>query len=89
MTAKLHECEAGLKPRAFKIHFTTQTSYIRQKPTNHDPPLLYHLEHDPEERIDIAADHPEVVKELTALAEAHKESIEPVEDQLAKRIDGE
>ena len=70
----------------FKIHFTTYTSYVKQKPVPHDPPLLYHLEHDPSERFDIAAKHPGVVAELTALAEAHRQSVVPVEDQLAKRI---
>lgn len=70
----------------FKIHFTTYTSYRKQKPVTHDPPLLFHLEHDPSERFDVAARHPEAVAELKALAEAHRQSVEPVEDQLAKRI---
>jgi arylsulfatase A-like enzyme len=70
----------------FKIHFTTYTSYVKQKPVPHDPPLLYHLEHDPSERFNIAAKHPDEVAELKAVAEAHRKSVEPVEDQLAKRI---
>lgn len=70
----------------FKIHFTTYTSYVKQKPVPQDPPLLYHLEHDPSERFDIAAKHPKIVAELTALAEAHRASVEPVEDQLGKHL---
>ena len=30
-----------------KLHFTTKTEYAGQKPTQHDPPLLFHLEEDP------------------------------------------
>jgi molybdopterin-guanine dinucleotide biosynthesis protein A len=70
----------------FKIHFTTYTSYVKQKPVPQNPPLLYHLDHDPSERFNIAAKHSEIVAELKSLAEAHRKSIEPVEDQLAKRI---
>lgn len=69
----------------FKIHFTTFTSYRKQKPVPHDPPLLFHLGEDPSERFDIAAKHPDVIAELTALAEAHRQSVEPVADQLAER----
>lgn len=69
----------------FKIHFTTFTSYRKQKPVPHDPPLLYHLGDDPSERFDIAAKHPEKIAELKALAEAHRGSVEPVADQLAER----
>lgn len=70
----------------FKIHFTTLTSYVKQKPVPQDPPLLYHLEHDPSERFDVAAKHPDIVEELTGLAEGHRASVDPVEDQLSKRI---
>jgi arylsulfatase A-like enzyme len=69
----------------FKIHFTTFTSYRKQKPVPHDPPLLYHLGDDPSERFDIAAKHPEKIADLKALAEAHRRSVEPVADQLAER----
>lgn len=72
----------------YKAHFTTYTSYVKQQPVPHDPPLLYHLDHDPSERFNISAKHPGIVKEVKALAEAHRESVEPVEDQLAKRIGG-
>jgi len=73
----------------FKAHFTTYTSYVKQKPFPRDPPLLYHLGEDPSERFDIAAKHPDIVAELKSLAESHRKSIVPVEDQLAKVIGGE
>ena len=43
---------------AFKAHFRTQAGYTEPRPTRHDPPLLFHLEHDPGERYDVAAEPP-------------------------------
>lgn len=71
----------------FKAHFKTKTSYVGQRnPVIHDPPLLYHLEHDPSEKHNIAAQHPDVVAQLTKLKQSHEASIEPVESRLLKRI---
>ncbi len=69
----------------FKAHFTTQSGY-GDKPLKHDPPALYHLEHDPSEKYDIAKDHPGVVAELTKLAEDHKKAMVPGKPQLVERI---
>ncbi|WP_152052995.1 sulfatase family protein [Tautonia marina] len=71
----------------YKAHFITQEPYGRD--TNrieHDPPLLFHLEHDPSERFDVSADHPEVLATIQALADAHRASVEPVPNQLEARI---
>jgi uncharacterized sulfatase len=76
----------AVRKGSYKAHFTTYTSYVKQQPVPQDPPLLYHLDHDPSERFNISAKHPGIVQEIEALAEAHQMSIEPVEDQLAKRI---
>lgn len=73
----------------YKAHFTTYTSYAGQKPVPRDPPLLYHLEHDPSERFDIATQHPGTIGELRELADRHRASIAPVEDQLIKVIRNE
>ena len=71
----------------YKAHFKTKTSYIGQnQPELHDPPLLFHLGHDPGEQWNVAAENLDVVKELTALAEEHRNGIEPVESQLVGRI---
>lgn len=70
----------------FKAHFTTQAGY-GDKPHAHDPPLLYHLEHDPSEKYNVAEDHPDVVSELTKLAEEHKKAMVPGKQQLEKRIE--
>lgn len=70
----------------FKAHFQTKTSYVGQKEAKqHEPPLLYHLGNDPSEKYDIAPQHSEVITEIRKLAETHRASIEPVENQLEKR----
>lgn len=67
----------------YKVHWKTKTSYAGQKSAEeHDPPLLYNLSHDPSEKHNIAADHPEIIAELEAIAKAHTESVEPVTNQL-------
>ena len=48
----------------FKAHFITQSGYGPDKPVKHDPPLLYHLGHDPSERIDVSGAHPDVLVDI-------------------------
>jgi arylsulfatase A len=80
--SKLYAARSG----AFKAHFITQSEYGGEPAVKHDPPLLYNLDHDPSEKYNVAATHPEVVAEIRRLAEAHVKSIPPVESQLDKRI---
>jgi arylsulfatase A len=69
----------------WKVHFITQGCYgLGPKRTEHKQLLLYNVEYDPGEKYDLAAEHPEIIEQLTALAAEHRASIEPVEDQLAK-----
>lgn len=71
----------------FKAHFKTKTSYVGQKDAKvHEPPLLYHLGHDPSEKFDIAPQHAGIIAEIKDLAKEHSASIEPVESHLEKRI---
>ena len=70
----------------FKAHFITRSEYGGEEAVRRDPPLLYHLEHDPSEKFDIAEEHPEVIAEILAYVEAHKATVESVPDQLAIRI---
>jgi len=73
---------------AWKVHFITQT-YIRgDKPREHDPPLLFQLEHDPSERYNVASDHPEILSKIMKVVEAHQATIKPVENQLEIPLPG-
>lgn len=70
----------------WKAHFITQGCYgVGEPREEHETPKLYHLEHDPSEQYDVAALHPEVIAQLRRLAETHRQSIEPVENQLNDR----
>ena len=79
------ECYA-VRSGAFKAHFQTKTSYVGQKQAEvHDPPLLYHLGHDPGEEYNVAAHHADVIERLRGLKKKHEESVEAVENQLIRR----
>lgn len=98
LTAVLTEQSAGPRQEMFyyhgtrvfavrsgpwKAHFLTKTSYIGQKAAKvHDPPLLFHLGHDPSEKYDVAKDHPDIVRRMTDLKQQHEATIEPVVNQL-------
>jgi len=69
----------------YKAHFITKTAYGRDDEMQHDPPLLYHLEHDPSELYNIADQHPGVIEDIRAEITKHQQSLEPVENQLQKR----
>lgn len=71
----------------YKAHFKTKTSYVGQKEAKvHDPPLLFHIEHDPSEKYNIASDHPDILEQMKKLKAKHEMSIQPVDNQLIKRI---
>ncbi len=70
----------------WKAHFRTQSGYEDNR-TRHDPPLLYHLEHDPRETFNKAEERPEVIEEIRALLKRHRETLDPREDQLADRFE--
>ena len=70
----------------FKAHFVTRSGYGNEKPQEHDPPLLFHLGHDPGEKFNVAADHPQVVAEIRKLADTHRAELKPGEPQLGKLI---
>jgi len=66
----------------YKMFFFTQPNYRNRRGIKHDPPLLYHLDHDPSERHNVAKKHPEVIDNLRKIAERHKKGIKPVPSQL-------
>ncbi len=71
----------------YKAHFFTRSGYGKDKEARHDPPLLYHLGHDPSEKYDVAKDHPEVIAGIQKEVALHLANLVPGEDQLAKRIE--
>jgi arylsulfatase A-like enzyme len=71
---------------AFKAHFITQSEYGGEAAITHAPPELYNLDHDPSEKWNVAAKHPEVIAEIRRIAEAHKQAIPPVQNHLDARI---
>ena len=72
----------AVRKGAWKIHFITQSSYGEDEPVAHDPPALYQLDHDPSERFDVAADHPDVIAELVEAANRHRRALTPAPSQL-------
>lgn len=70
----------------YKAHFYTRSAYGGDPEQKHDPPLLFHLEHDPGERFDIARDHPEVIAQIRRIVAEHQASLVPVPNQLEKVI---
>ena len=71
---------------AFKAHFITKSEYGSDSEIAHDTPELYNLDHDPSEKWNVAAKHPEVIAEIRRIAEAHKQAIPPVKNYLDQRI---
>jgi arylsulfatase A len=66
----------------FKAHFITHDGYSKDPPRPHDPPLLFHLAHDPSERFDVAPQHPGVVAEIKRLADEHGRKMTPGKPQF-------
>jgi arylsulfatase A len=72
----------------WKAHFITEGSYGQgEKKTRHDPPLLYHLEHDPSEKYNVAEKHPDVVQRLQQLAGKQAAEVKPAPSRYKKRLD--
>ena len=66
----------------WKLHLKTVNPGDQRKPEVHDPPLLFHLTADPSERINVAAQHPEVVRQLREEIAAHHRDVKPGKPQL-------
>ena len=68
----------------WKAHYFTQTSYRKDSQTRvtHDPPLLYHLGHDPGEQYNINEAHPEIIARIDALVAEHRQHLDPPPSQL-------
>ena len=70
----------------YKAHFKTKTSYVGQKEAEvHEPPLLYHLGHDPSEEYDVSEQHSDLIDSFKKIKSEHEASIVAVENQLEKK----
>lgn len=70
----------------WKAHLVTRGAYGRGEPRQeHAPPKLYHLDVDPGEQFDVAAQHPEVAAAIAGAARAHREGITLPKPLLAVR----
>lgn len=67
----------AIRKGPYKAHFTTFAGYGQEQPEKHDPPLLFHLPHDPGERFNIAAEHPEVIADIRQELEKHRAALVP------------
>lgn len=70
----------------YKAHFITQGAYgINGERIDHDTPQLYNLSHDPSEKYEIGAGHPEVIEQIQAMVNEHKSKMVMGKDQLEAR----
>ena len=71
----------------FKAHFYTEWEYTKNNDfREHDPPLLFHLEHDPSEKHNVADKYPDVIEDIRREVDRHNKELVKGEDQLVKRI---
>jgi arylsulfatase A len=80
--AKLFAVRKG----AYKAHFFTQPAYGSKTVTPQEPPLLFNVENDPGETVNISATHADVLADLAAEAKKHWASVAPGENQMIKII---
>ena len=73
----------AVRKGSWKLHYITQSAYVGDSPVIQDPPALYHLDHDPSERFNVAADHPEVVSEIESMVAEHRDALVMAPTQLS------
>jgi arylsulfatase A len=70
----------------FKAHLITQSAYGSDAPVAHEPPLLFHLGHDPSERFNVATNHSDVLADIAKEIERHRATVTPVKSQLEATV---
>ena len=66
----------------WKMHYITQSAYVGDTPITHETPRLFHLDHDPSERFDVADQFPEVIEAIESLVADHRKEAVFVPSQL-------
>ena len=72
----------AIRKGPWKMHYKTLTPYVGEQALEHDPPLLYHLEHDPSEQMNLAEKNPEIIEQLDSLATIHLSEVDKVPSRL-------
>ena len=77
----------GVRHRAFKLHLAVAAGSgaggAAPIPAPANPTWeLYNLDEDPSEKFNLADKHPDIVRDLTAMMEAHQKTVEPFENQI-------
>jgi arylsulfatase A len=78
---------AGVRHRGFKLHMAMAAGSGAIGAAGISVPAnpaweLYNLDEDPSEKFNLAGKYPEVIRELTAMMEAHQRTVEPFENQI-------
>lgn len=77
----------AVRQGAWKAHFVSQGAYGQfGERVDHETPELYNLDHDPSEKYNVAASHPDIVERLRAVAADHLAGITPYPSRLEARI---
>ncbi len=76
----------ALRYKDFKAHYITEGAYgdFGGKEI-HDPPLLYNISEDPAESINIADQHPQIIKKMDSIICVHKADLTKGPDRLAEK----
>ncbi|MBT4867703.1 MAG: sulfatase [Planctomycetaceae bacterium] len=72
----------AVRKGAFKAHFITQSAYGGGGPKTHETPELYQLNHDPSEKYNVAADHPDVIADIRLEVKRHQAELNAPPSQL-------
>jgi arylsulfatase A len=78
----------AIRKGPWKMHVTTRSSFGKDNPVNHDPPLLFNLAQDPSEKHNVAARNGALIAEMKKLLADHQATVTPVENQLEKDFPG-
>jgi len=66
----------------WKLHYITQSAYVGDSPITQEPPALYHLDHDPSERFNLAGQHPAIMESIEEEVRRHREALVMAPSQL-------
>jgi arylsulfatase A-like enzyme len=66
----------------WKAHYITRPAYGRGAPEKHNPPELYHLDHDPSEKHNLAKGNPEVLAAIAKAVAQHNAKLKRGKNQL-------